>query len=97
MQHKYLSLLVSTMIVGALTACGGGGSALDSLAMNKVALINSGPLQGSAEAGVMSFKGIPYAAPPVGALRWRPPQEPAAWTGVRAAGSYGHDCMQKAL
>ncbi|MFC4254109.1 carboxylesterase family protein [Altererythrobacter xixiisoli] len=56
--------------------------------------IDSGQLQGRAEDGVISWKGIPFAAPPVGDLRWRAPQPAAHWTGVRDAGSYGNDCMQ---
>ncbi|HEY6446635.1 MAG TPA: carboxylesterase family protein [Acidobacteriaceae bacterium] len=40
------------------------------------------------------FQGIPYAAPPVADLRWRPPQAPAAWTGVRDATKPPHSCMQ---
>ena len=49
---------------------------------------------GAVANGVVSWKGIPYAAPPVGDLRWRAPQPVAPWTGVRAATEYAHDCMQ---
>ena len=43
----------------------------------------------TADGAVRAFRGIPYAAPPVGELRWRPPQPPAPWDGVRGADSYG--------
>ena len=55
----------------------------------------SGSLDGVQADGVLSWKGIPFAAPPLGALRWRAPQPVAKWTGVRTAKDYGHDCMQK--
>lgn len=44
--------------------------------------------------GLEVFKGIPFAAPPVGKLRWRPPQPPASWQGVRKADEFGAPCMQ---
>ena len=56
----------------------------------------NGVLEGvvSADGKVRTFKGIPFAAPPVGPLRWKPPQPVAAWTGVRKASEYGARCMQ---
>ncbi|TAN01635.1 MAG: carboxylesterase family protein [Rhodanobacteraceae bacterium] len=64
-----------------------------------VVRVDGGTLAGihDAAAGVDEFLGIPYAAPPVGALRWKPPQPPAAWRGVRAADHFGPRCMQRPL
>jgi para-nitrobenzyl esterase len=59
-----------------------------------VVAIDSGRLQGAAADGVLAFKGVPFAAPPVGDLRWRPPQPVTPWTGVRPATAIGHDCLQ---
>ena len=56
--------------------------------------VDAGALKGATDDGVLSFKGIPYAAPPVGNLRWKPPQPVTPWTGVRPATAYGSDCMQ---
>ena len=53
-----------------------------------------GLVQGSQQDGVSSWLGLPYAAPPVGDLRWRPPAAPAAWQGVRKADHFGAPCMQ---
>ncbi len=55
----------------------------------------AGPIVGAETAGVAAFKGVPFAAPPVGDLRWRAPQAPKAWTAPRDAKRYGPDCMQK--
>jgi para-nitrobenzyl esterase len=49
-----------------------------------------------ASAGVRVFKGIPFAAPPVGEFRWQAPQPPAPWAGVRAADRFSANCMQRA-
>jgi carboxylesterase type B len=51
-------------------------------------------LQGIADKDLTIDRGIPYAAPPVGNLRWRAPQPASTWEGVRAAGEYGRACMQ---
>jgi para-nitrobenzyl esterase len=54
----------------------------------------SGLVHGVSEPGVRVFRGIPYAAPPAGSLRWRPPQPPEHWEGVRAAETFGASCPQ---
>jgi len=56
--------------------------------------IDSGMLRGERSGTVLSFKGIPYAAPPVGRLRWRNPTPVQKWTGVRDARNFGPSCMQ---
>jgi para-nitrobenzyl esterase len=54
----------------------------------------SGVLIGYLEDGVRIFKGVPYAAAPVGDLRWRAPAKAPAWEGTRSAQSFGYDCLQ---
>lgn len=57
--------------------------------------VESGMLSGATDAnGVASFLGVSFARPPVGDLRWHPPQPPLAWTGVRDAKRFGANCIQ---
>jgi para-nitrobenzyl esterase len=53
-----------------------------------------GAVQGFIQNGVAEFRGIPYAAPPVGNLRWRPPEPPLPWSGVRDATQFANICLQ---
>jgi para-nitrobenzyl esterase len=54
----------------------------------------AGSVRGVTTDGVTSYKGIPFAAPPVGEFRWRPPQPVTPWSGVREASKYGSNCAQ---
>jgi para-nitrobenzyl esterase len=56
--------------------------------------IASGTVEGKEMGTVHAFLGIPYAAPPVGELRWKPPMPAAKWKGVRKATDFGSHCMQ---
>ncbi|WP_284331750.1 carboxylesterase/lipase family protein [Dyella flagellata] len=64
-----------------------------------VATIATGKLSGvhDSKTGLNEFKGIPYAAPPVGPLRWKPPQPVTAWAGTRQAEQFGPRCMQRPI
>jgi para-nitrobenzyl esterase len=80
---------VSTL--GGQAAPGAGGLAA---AGGPVAGTANGAVRGLASGAVDEFLGIPYAAPPVGALRWRPPQPAASWSGVRGATRFAPHCPQ---
>ncbi|MBV9943235.1 MAG: carboxylesterase family protein [Solirubrobacterales bacterium] len=56
--------------------------------------IEGGTVRGTAGSGVDEFLGLPYAAPPIGSLRWRPAQPPAEWDGVRDATHFAPSCPQ---
>ncbi|MGR3397362.1 carboxylesterase family protein, partial [Pseudooceanicola nanhaiensis] len=55
----------------------------------------AGRVQGVRRAGVHVFRGVPYAAPPTGARRFRPPAAPAAWEGIRPASRWPRSCPQE--
>ncbi len=88
---------VSAVSVAATVLVAGAGSAVASSASggaNPIMRIGDGLIRGASAAGVNSFLGLPYAAPPTGNLRWRPPQPASSWSGVRDATQFGPSCPQ---
>ena len=89
MTRKLLTLVFSAVM--GMTACAGneGGPSTGA-----VVAIEGGRISGASIGDVWTYKAIPFAAPPVGRLRWRPPQPVAAWDGVRDATRFGPACLQ---
>jgi para-nitrobenzyl esterase len=83
MQRIWMRGLFVLLMLGPLTV---------SLATPVV--LDSGAIEGVRDGPLRVFKGIPFAAPPVGDSRWREPQSPAPWTGVRKATTFAPACMQ---
>lgn len=75
-------------------SCSAQKQAVNTAPEEPVIRIASGMLRGVREGNVDVFRGIPYAAPPVGEFRWRPPQPVASWEGVRDAKEFGPICAQ---
>ncbi|MBB5851760.1 carboxylesterase/lipase family protein [Amycolatopsis umgeniensis] len=90
MSKRLLTLALSMLTFGALT------TAVAEAGGNPVVRTDSGPVRGVSTGGYRSFQGIPFAAPPVGALRWAPPARPEPWTAVRDASKPGPRCSQGA-
>jgi para-nitrobenzyl esterase len=82
--------LVVLSMLGALIAGGCGGGERDELEVD----IDTGVLRGVRHGATRAFLGVPYAAPPVGAARWKPPAAPERWSGVRDALAVGVQCPQ---
>ncbi|HWX42998.1 MAG TPA: carboxylesterase/lipase family protein [Blastocatellia bacterium] len=76
----------------SLAASGSGGAS----AGNDVVRVDGGQISGTSADGVGIYKGIPFAAPPVGDLRWKPPQPVLKWDGVRKCETFGPECPQSA-
>ncbi|MBQ9174748.1 MAG: carboxylesterase family protein [Bacteroidales bacterium] len=87
-------ILISAMAAALLCSCGGSNqkNAFD----NPVLDIQGGSIQGitNADSTVLIYRGIPYATPPVGDLRWKKPQPVKAWTGVKVADTFGNASYQ---
>jgi para-nitrobenzyl esterase len=83
-------LMIPMILMMNLVAVAGSAQTLPPT----IRLTTGGFLQGSQQGNVVSFKGIPYAKPPVGDLRWTPPQAPTPWPGLRSAMAFGPKCVQ---
>ncbi|MFJ4656981.1 carboxylesterase/lipase family protein [Nocardia sp. NPDC088792] len=86
--------LICSSLMLVLVALGAPGIATAQPGIGDIVTVDTGALRGADHDGYRQFEGIPYAAPPVGALRWQSPQPAASWTGVRAATSPGSNCPQ---
>ncbi len=84
---------VSASTLGGQAAASAGGPAVGPVVGPVVGTAN-GAVRGLANGTVDEFLGIPYAAPPVGAFRWQPPQPAASWSGVRDATQFAPHCPQ---
>ena len=84
--YRITNLTVLSLVALFITGCGAPTS--------QIVNTQSGPVQGITSEGVSIFRGIPYAAPPLGDLRWTPPQPAQPWTEPLIADTYGPSCWQ---
>ena len=86
---------IASALVAALLFATAKGQPVDlSVQQSDLIQTEAGPVKGFVADGVRSFLGLPYATPPIGPLRWRPPVSPAPWTDVLVADKFGNSCVQ---
>ncbi len=88
------AVLGASVAVAPAVSAGAAGGQAAAMASGPVVHTANGLVRGLADGAVDEFLGIPYARPPVGELRWRPPQAAASWTGVRDVTQFGPHCPQ---
>jgi para-nitrobenzyl esterase len=86
MEAEMKRFLIATLLAGALAQLG--------FSQIQTAKVTGGEVQGVVTGGISIFKGIPFAAPPAGDLRWKAPAPVPAWTGIKKADAFGPACMQ---
>ncbi|HEX5734334.1 MAG TPA: carboxylesterase/lipase family protein [Blastocatellia bacterium] len=89
-----LSIRLALFAFAFAVALSGLNFSSGAFSTNDIVRVEGGQISGSNAEGIRSYKGIPYAAPPIGGLRWKPPQPVMTWDGVRACTEYGPDCPQ---
>ena len=85
LHHALLSCAAAALVAVALPASAQRGPVVQAPA---------GAVEGQVQGGLLVFKGLPYAQPPVGPARWKPPQPLPTWRGVRKASEFGPACVQ---
>jgi para-nitrobenzyl esterase len=85
--------MMAVLIAGLLVHSSSARAEKNSLTVKT----RTGKVMGKADGAVRAFLGIPYAQPPVGTLRWKPPMAAAKWKGVRQATEFGSHCMQPTI
>ena len=88
-RHRWALLTAGSLVALTLPA---GAASLD-----RVTTANGVVVGAAEEAGVRAFRGIPFAAPPVGDLRWKPPQPVTSWKDARPAETFGPRCLQRRI
>src|SRR5262249_35616881 len=97
-ERLMMRIVGQCVLLATVAACSRNARGIHDNGFNAVpmAKVDAGSLAGSIDSssGGVVFRGIPYAAPPVGDLRWRAPSTAPHWTSVRAADRLGKNCMQ---
>ena len=90
------AIITSVSLVASCASSKSGGASTAPKTSSPRVTVDAGTLAGRVDSasGALVFDGIPYAAPPVGEQRWRPPRPVAAWSGVRPANRLGNNCVQ---
>jgi para-nitrobenzyl esterase len=91
---RHLAVVSVFISILAIASCGGGGPGQAQQIQSEEVTIKAGSLQGFTQGDAQNFLGIPYAAPPVGPLRWQPPRAAAAWTGIKSARENPPSCPE---
>src|SRR6187401_2904561 len=94
MLQRRVQMFQVGMAVALFAAAGAAGVAQTTTATTAPVKTDAGPVTGVIAGDVAAYKGIPFAAPPVGDLRWKAPQPPAPWQGVRKTVAFGPGCIQ---